>query len=407
MGDLASDLAARGHHVTVISTMPHYNRDIEAESRQPTQALWGPILRRSIFRGITVYHTYMPQKGQNISFRILAWIGFHTISIVAALTLAPRPSVVIAPSPPLTIGICAWILSVIYRVPYVYNVQEIYPDMAIRLGAIRNRRVIDLLYRLERFVYQKASALTVIAWRMRERLLQKGVPDDKVQVIPNFVDVSDLSPLPKVNKFSLKYSLHDKFVVSYAGNLGPAQGLEHFIDAAKLLRDEASIRFLMMGDGILSEVLQQRIGKFDLSNFIFLPYQPYSLMAQAYAASDLCLVPQAAETGFEAVPSKVYRIMACARPVLAATDSRSDLARLIIDAGCGAIVPPGSAEAIADVIRHVHRNPEKWQNMGLAGRDHVVDHYARKTVTDQYHELIERLVHQSDRKSGKPDLSAG
>ena len=405
MGDLASDLSALGHDLTVISTMPHYNRDVEAESRQPSQALWGPILRRSIFRGITVYHTYMPRKGQSILLRMLAWTGFHTISIVAALTVAPRPSMIIAPSPPLTIGICAWILSVIYRVPFIYNVQEIYPDMAIRLGAVRNKRIIDLLYRMEGFVYRKASALTVIASRMRERLLEKGVPDDKVHVIPNFVDISDLSPLPKMNDFSLKYNLQDKFVVSYAGNLGPAQGLTHFIDAAHLLRDEATIRFLMMGDGILSGELKKRIEKFDLPNFIFLPYQPYSLMAQAYAASDLCLVPQAAETGFEAVPSKVYRIMACARPVLAATDSSSDLARLIIDAGCGAVVSTASAEALADMIRSAHSNPEIWRSMGLAGRKHVVHHYAQHTVTDQYHALVEQLAFQSDRKQGQPDIS--
>lgn len=407
MGDLASDLDACGYHITVISTMPHYNRDPEAESRQPIKPLWGPILRRSFFRGITVYHTYMPRKGRNILFRVLAWLCFHAVSIVAALTVAPRPSVIIAPSPPLTIGICAWILSVIYHVPYIYNVQEIYPDMAIRLGAVRNRRVIDLLYRLERFVYRKASALTVIAWRMRERLLEKGVPGDKVQMIPNFVDVSELTPLSKVNDFSVKYSLNDKFVVSYAGNLGPAQGLEYFIDAACLLRDEESIRFLIMGDGILSEVLKQRIRQFDLPSFLFLPYQPYSLMAQAYAASDLCLVPQAPETGFEAVPSKVYRIMACARSVLAVTDSSSDLARLIVDAGCGAVVQPGSAEAIADVIRQASINPETWKNMGLKGREHVVHHYSRNTVSNQYHELVERLVRKSDRKSGKRGISAG
>jgi len=341
----------------------------------------------------------MPPKGKNSLLRIMAWAFFHIVSVIAGLMVVPRPAVILAPSPPLTIGLCAWLLGRLHRAPYIYNVQEIYPDIAIRLGAVRNRWIIDLLYRLERFVYLKASAVTVIALQMRERLLEKGVPSDKVQVIPNFVDVSDLVPMPKDNDFSRKYGLYDKFVVSYAGNMGPAQGLEHFIDAALLLRDKTDICFMMMGDGILREDLKKRVEQFNLANFVFLPYHPYSLMAQAYSSSDLCLVPQAAETGFEAVPSKVYRIMACARPVLAATDPKSDLARLVYDAGCGEVVSPGSAEALVDVIRRAHQSQETWRLMGLAGREHVIRHYARTNVTDQYYTLIDHLVSKSGRTS--------
>jgi colanic acid biosynthesis glycosyl transferase WcaI len=341
---------------------------------------------------MTVYHTFMPPKGQNILWRLLAWAFFHIISIIAGLTIVPRPSVIIAPSPPLTIGLCTWLLGMLHRVPYIYNVQEIYPDIAIRLGAVRNRWIIGLLYRLEKFVYSKAAAVTVIASRMRGQLLEKGVSKDKVYIIPNFVDVSDLAPLPKDNDFSREYSLYSKFVVSYAGNMGPAQGLEHFIDAAKILQAETGIIFLMMGDGILRESLKQRIERYNLGNFSFLPYQQYSLMGQAYAASDLCLVPQAIETGSEAVPSKVYRIMACARPVLAVTDENADLARLVKEASCGAFVLPGSAEALAEMILKAYHNQQQWKKMGIAGREHVVRYYARETVTNQYHVLIETLA---------------
>jgi colanic acid biosynthesis glycosyl transferase WcaI len=311
MGELAVDLNRRGHRVTVISTSPHYNRDLEKELNQPLWPKWGSLLRQSDFRGINVYHIFMPAKGQSILFRLLSWLFFHILSVIVGLMLVSRPAVIFAPSPPLTIGLCAWLLGKLRSVPYIYNVQEIYPDIAIRLGAVQNRWIIDLLYRLEKFVYSKASAVTVIASRMRGQLLEKGVSNNKVHVIPNFVDVSDLVPLSKNNDFSRKHILHDKFVVSYAGNMGPAQGLESFIDAANILREEANICFLMMGDGMLRESLHQKIKRYNLGNFVFLPYQRYSLMGQAYAASDLCLVPQAIETGFEAVPSKVYRIMAC------------------------------------------------------------------------------------------------
>jgi len=398
MGELAVDLDKyHGHRVTVISTIPHYNRNLENETYQPLRPKWGKILYQSDYHGITVYHIFMPPKAQSILWRLLGWAFFHIISVIAGLTILPRPSVIIAPSPPLTIGLCAWLLGMLYRAPYIYNVQEIYPDIAIRLGALRNRFFIDLLYRIEKFVYSRAAAVTVIASRMREQLLEKGVSNEKVHVIPNFVDVRDFVPLPKDNDFSRKHNLYSRFIVSYAGNMGPAQGLEHFIDAAKILREEGGICFLMMGDGILRESLRQRIARHNLGNFVFLPYQQYSLMGQAYAASDLCLVPQAIETGFEAVPSKVYRIMACARPVLAVTDKNSDLARLVSEASCGAIVLPGSAEVMAEMIMQVYQNQTEWQKMGIAGRDHVVRHYARESVTNQYHELLETLVSQLGR----------
>lgn len=392
MGELATDLCKRGHRVTVITTLPHYNRDLENERNQPMRPKWGPILRQSDYHGMTVYHILMPPKGRSILLRLLAWLFFHILSVIAAVILVPRPSVILAPSPPLTIGLCAWLLGMWHHVPYIYNVQEIYPDIAIRLGAIRNRCIINLLCRIEKFVYSKAAAVTVIASRMRTQLLLKGVPNEKVHIIPNFVDVSDMTPLPKDNEFSRKYNIYDKYVVSYAGNMGPAQGLDYFIDAADILQDETGICFLMMGDGILRESLQQKVDQYNLRNLVFLPYQRYSLMGQAYAASDLCLVPQAIETGFEAIPSKVYRIMACARPVLAVTDRNSDLAHLVIDALCGAYVLPGSADDLAKMIMNAYRNRQEWQKMGISGREHVIRHYTRETVTGQYHELIENLI---------------
>jgi len=397
MGELAVDLSKHGHRVSVISTVPHYNRNIENEIGQPLRPKWGKILFQSEYHGLTVYHAWMPPKGKNVAGRILAWTFFHIISIIAGLTIVPGPSVILSPSPPLSIGICAWLIGMLRRAPFIYNVQEIYPDIAIRLGATRNRQVIDFLHRLEIFVYRKASVVTVIAPRMRDRLLEKGVSKDKVRVIPNFVDVSDLVPLPKDNDFSRKYNLYNKFVISYAGNMGPAQGLENFIDASIILREEEDICFLMMGDGILREHLRRKIIQNNLRNFILLAYQPYSLMGQAYAAADLCLVPQAIATGSEAIPSKVYRIMACARPVLAVTERNSDLARLVSESSCGCYILPGSAEVSAETITQAFHKRSDWQRMGLLGREYVVRFYSREIVTNEYLELIKNLV----LKSGK------
>jgi colanic acid biosynthesis glycosyl transferase WcaI len=279
-----------------------------------------------------------------------------------------------------------------HHAPFIYNVQEVYPDIAVRIGALRNKWLIGRLQKLESFVYRKAKRITVIAPRMRQRLLEKGVPSDKVDVMPNFVDIGDLSPLPKDNGFSRQHGIHEKFVISYAGNMGPAQGLESFIEASMLLRGEPGIQFMMMGDGILRESLMERVARLRLRNFTFLAYQPYSMMPRIYASSDVCLVPQAMETGCDAVPSKVYRVMACARPVVATTDPESDLAHLIKDAGCGAIVPPGSPSGLAGVILEAYQDQARWREMGQSGRTHVVEHYSRHAVTGRYHDLIRTVA---------------
>jgi colanic acid biosynthesis glycosyl transferase WcaI len=398
MGNLAEDLLQKGHTVQVLTTTPHYNRDLEAESIQPRMKYWGKLLQRSSYKGITVYHVLMPQKGSSIPARLLAWSGFHALSTISGLFAISKPDVYIVPSPPLTIGLSAWILKLILGVPFIYNVQEIYPDYAISLGAIRNKWLIRLLYKLESFVYREAKAITVIAPHMGQKISEKGVPANKIKVIPNFVDVDELQPLTKDNNFSRKHNIHDKFVISYAGNMGPAQGLETFIDTAILLQEHTNVHFMMMGDGMLRKSLERRIEELRLPNFSFLPYQPYSLIPQIYAASDICLVPQEAKIASVAVPSKIYRIMSCARPVIAITNTGSDLADLVIKSGCGMIIPPDSPEQLANTILSSIKDISQLQIMGLAGRKHVVQYYSRQAISQQYHNLVDSLIDAKESK---------
>lgn len=392
MGDLALDLRALGHEVEVMTTTPHYNQDLDAEARQPLRKHWGRLLQKSDFDGIPVYHVLMPRKGASIARRLLPWAGFHLLSTIAGALLLSKPDVIIVPSPPLTIGVSAWLLGAVLRALFIYNVQEIYPDVAISLGAIRNKLLIRLLYRLESFVYNRATAITVIAPRMAEQLLSKGVPASKVHVIPNFVDTEAFQPGDKDNDFSRQYGVHDKFLVTYAGNMGPGQNLETFIEAAALLQNEPRIHFMMMGGGMLQAKLEQKVADRALSNFTFLPHQPYSLVPQIYAASDLNLVPQAPGITDVAVPSKVYRIMACGRPVLASTFADSDLAKLVEEARCGMVASAGSPQDLASTILEARQQPERLRTMGQAGRQHVVAHYSRQTVARRYHELVQSIV---------------
>jgi len=125
MGELSMDLKKMGHTLTILTTSPHYNRDIKAEQSQPLQNHWGRLLRKSDFHGIPVYHTIMPRKGKSVPLRLAAWVRFHVISTFAGIVSISSPDIIISPSPPLTIGLSAWLLGAFYRIPFIYNVQEL------------------------------------------------------------------------------------------------------------------------------------------------------------------------------------------------------------------------------------------------------------------------------------------
>jgi len=396
MGDLAVDLKARGHEVFVITTVPHYNNDPVALKEQPLQRYWGKIIQRSDYCGMQVWHAWMPRKGRNKFIRILAWIGFHLITTMAGLGSRFKPDIILAPSPPLTIGVSAWLLGLRHHCPFIYNVQEIYPDVAVNLGVLKSGFIINLLLKLERFVYAKAKALAIISEDMAARIHAKNIPSNKIRIIPNFVDINDFRPLPKINHFSLHHGLHDKFVVSYAGNMGKPQGLDALLEAANIVRDMPQIHFLLMGDGSERTRLIEKAHHLQLPNITILPYQPYHLMAEAYAAADTSFVSQAPGTSGDGIPSKVYRIMACARPVIACTDADSDLSRLIAKSDGGIVVPSADAKEVANAIRQAFLQRDLWYEKGSKARSFILQNYSRSTVCSRYHELLREVRRNFD-----------
>jgi colanic acid biosynthesis glycosyl transferase WcaI len=334
----------------------------------------------------------MPRKRPGIIRRLLGWLGFHLIAFAASITVVPRPDVILVPSPLLSVGVLAWLLGCFRGSRFIYNVQELYPDLAVKLGVLRNPAVIGVLRFLEKFVYAKAAAVTVIGYGMRHQVVHKGVPEAKVHLIPNFVDTDDLQPLSKHNRFSISHGVTDCFVVSYAGNMGLAQGLETLLETAHILQDERNIRFMFIGGGVSRLFLEEEAEARGLSNTIFVPHQSYTLVPQIYGASDVCIVPMVEVISTDAVPSKVFRIMACSRPVLAITDPASDLARVVNEARAGVVVQPGSARAVADAILALFKSSETSRSMGENGRRYAVQNVSRQMITGRYVQLIEKII---------------
>jgi len=392
MTELALELQTLGHQVTVLTTTPHYNVEPEARARQPLTRRWGGLLYTSDCQGIPVYHAAIPVKGNRVGARLLDYVRFHAISTLAGLTVAGDYDVLLVPSPPLTIGLSAWILGLLRRVPFVYNVQEIYPDVAVSLGVLRNRWLIRGFEMMERFIYRRAHSITVISEWFRRRLLAKGVPAAQLHMIPNFVDTEFMQPGVKANTFAQAHNLADSFVVLYAGNIGLTQGFEIIIEAARQLTHIPDLRFVIVGDGTRRGWLEEQLKLHALHNVVLLPYQPRSVVPQIYAASDLCLVPLKRGTAQETFPSKIYTIMAAGRPVIASADADSELAWVVGASNAGWAVPPDDATALAGAIEEAYRQRTNLADKGAHGRAYVVANHSRQAVARRYDALIRATV---------------
>lgn len=392
-GALAEELKSLGHDITVLTTTPHYNEDCEARTSQPLSEHLRGLYYESDYHGIPVYHTPVPVKGNRVSRRFFDYSRFHAVSTMIGLTrIVGEYDIVLTPSPPLTIGLSAWLLGLIKRVPYIYNVQEIFPDIAVNLGVLKNRPIIKGLERLERFIYERSESVVVISEWFRRKLLQKEVPDNKIDVISNFTDTEFMRPGARRNAFSRAHGLDDKFVVLYAGNIGLTQNFENILAAAARLTHLKNLEILIVGDGARRVWLEEEIKKQGQPNVRLLDYQPRSLIPAMYAASDVCLVPLKGRMAQETFPSKIYTIMAAGRPAIVSADDDSELSWLVNKAECGWAVRPDDEAALAASIEDTYNRQSTLENFGHNGRVYVEQHHSRKAVAQQYDRLIRRIL---------------
>jgi colanic acid biosynthesis glycosyl transferase WcaI len=392
MSELAQDLQAKGHRVTVLTTTPHYNDEPEAAARQPLRRYWGRWVQESELNGMRVLHVYAAPKGSRVWSRALDYARYHVLGTLLGLLSVERPDVLLAPSPPLTIGLQAWLLGAMRCTPYIYNVQEIYPDIAVKLGVLRNRSLIWAMERVEQFIYRRAARVSVISEWFRRTLAAKQVPAGKLGVIANFIDTDFVRPATRENAFSEECGLEKKFTVLYAGNIGLTQGFETLLETAEQLASVGEVQFLVVGGGARREWLAQQLAARRVPNVTLLPYQPRSRVPEIYASADLCLVPMKAGTARDTFPSKVYTIMAAGRGVVASAEPDTELAWVVEQAGCGWVIPPEDAAALSDAVQYAYAHREELLDRGARGRTYVVAHHSREAIAHKYDELICEVV---------------
>ena len=387
MTGLAEQWVAWGHAVTVVTSVPHY-----ATGRVPPE-FRGRLVLREVRGGLSVHRTYVyvPRERGSLLQRVWSYLTFNVLSTLVAAAVGGY-DVIVAPSPPLTIGLSAYLLSRLRRVPYVYNVHDVYPDIAVRLGVLKNPRLVRLFRWMEKLVYAKAAAVSVVSAGIQANLLSKGVPAGKVRVIPNFADADRVRPLPRDNDFARREGLSGRFVVMYAGNLGNSQPVEVVLEAARLLAGEDEIRFVIVGNPGRIEGLRAQAAARGLGNVHWLPFQPVARVPEMYAAADVHLVVLRREIGFESAPSKAYTIMAAGRPMIASVARTADTADLVTAAECGVWAPPEDPAALAEAVRRLKADPALRERMGGNARRAVEARFTRQIVAAQYVELLAPLV---------------
>jgi len=388
MAQLCQGLQARGHRVSVITSFPHYDRfRIWDEFRGKLFAR-----ERGSEAGPDVVRLYVYASGNKTSMlhRLLSYLSFSALATVAGLLLRQPHDLIVCSNGSFFSGIAASIIAAVRRIPYIYNVQDLYPDTPVQAGQLRNRAAIAILERLEQLMYRRAAHVTVICSGFRDRLVAKGLPPSKVSMIPNFVDTDFIRPGPKDNAFSRHHGLADTFVVMHAGNLGYVYDLETLIEAAALLRSQPAIVFLIVGDGVVRKRLQDRAA--GLSNVRFLPFQPHETLPLLRATADVQVALYRAGAARFSMPSKVYEIMASGRPVLASAEPDSDLAALVAETRCGLCILPGDPRGLAMAIQALYADPPVRQRMGEHGRQAAERTYSRQAVVAQYDALCRSLV---------------
>lgn len=384
MTRIVHELAARGHELEVFTSLPWYREHriepaYEGRMVRHEDTPWGRITRM---------HPFPTSDKRNILRRAAAYAGYSTL--VAAIGMRGGPvDGVLAMSPPLTLGLAGRAIAARRRAPLIFNVQDVYPDVAVELGVLVNPRVIALARRLERICYERADAVTVLSEDLKENVLVKARSDTRVQVIPNFVDTSTITPREADNAYRREFGLTGKRVVMYAGNVGLSQSLDLIVDAAAALAYEEDLVFVINGGGAARPALERKAE--GLPNVRFVDIQPPDRLPEVLAAADLHLVPLKRGLARSSVPSKTYSVMAAGRPQLASVDGGSEITRLLELSGGGVAVAPEDPEAFTKALRDLLDAPERMEEMGRAARAFVEGWASPAAVARAYEELFEEL----------------
>ncbi len=386
--ELAQELTARGHEVTVLTGYPNYPSGDLYEGYRLR-----PMERTSI-DGIRVIRAFeYPYHGTRALGRLVNYASFMLSAPIASL-LAPRFDVIYVWHPPLSVGVAAAIIARMRGVRFIYDVQDIWPESAILSGLLRDGALVRFMGRLERWIYRRADHLLVVTPGARENLEAKGVPREKISVAKHWIDDTVFTgPAVSGSEVRAEHRWGDRFIVLFAGNLGLVQGLDTVVEAAALLPSASNARIVMVGDGADRQRLQERVRSLGLEDRVqFLPRRPIEAMPPLLAAADALLVHlKKSDLSKLVIPTKTLAYLAAGRPIIMAMEGAA--ADLVSDADAGIVLPSGDPAALASAIEAMRRLPVTSRaGMGSRAVQYLSTHFTTSVVIPEYEALLSRLA---------------
>jgi len=389
--ELSQSLLSMGHHVTVVTGFPRYNvRHVERKYRKK---YW---LRENI-DGVEVLRMRTPGLPKYIPVaRGLEYLFIGICLFIRAMS-ARRPDVVLVYSPPLFLGLSAMVLRILKRVPFVFNVHDLFPQTAIDLGMLKNPFLIRLFHNLEKYLYQKADWITVHSSGNRDWVVAHGGNNVRSVVMPIWMDVNKLKPGPRNNIWRHRQGLDNKTVVLFAGTLGFNQDVEIILKAACRLRNHQDLEFVIIGDGAQKVEMMDKSRQMELVNIRWLDWQPRDEFHLVMHTADIALATLKEEVSTPVVPSKILSAMSAGCPVITCMPMEGDAPKLVMEANSGIALPPGDDAKLSEAILRLRNDRTKAEKLGANGRRYVEHYLDVSHWAEEYIKLFSKLI--PDKKS--------
>ena len=386
--EMTRHLARAGHHVTAVTEVPNHPSGIIPRAYQ------GKLYTRERVDGVDVIRLWVKTSPyKDFKSRVKFYLSYASMATLGGLALAHgHYDVVYATSPPLFVGLAGLAVSMLRRVPFVFEVRDLWPESAVQLGYLRDPRVVRWVTKLEELFYAKAAKIVVVTEGIRQRLIERGYAPNRLALIRNGGSGRLLraaaQPQPEA-KAAL--GLDGKFVVLYAGIHGVAQGMEVLVDAAHRLRREPDVQFVFVGEGPVKRDVRAQVGQLGLDNLTLLPERPREQVRALYDAADAVLVPLRDRPLFRgAVPTKMFDAWACQRPVVLSV--RGEAQGIAEEMGGGIAVEPENAQQIANAILRLKRDPAECATMGQRGYAAVVERFSRDALARELERELIAIV---------------
>ncbi len=352
------------------------------------------LKRESLYGGkMNIYRFSMIKEGKNPIWRACRYFVICIKQFYFGCKAKNIDILFVASTPPIQ-GAMAVFIKKCRKIPFVYNLQDIFPDSLVGTGMTKKGSFLWRIGRIiENFTYRNADKIIVISEDFKRNIMAKGVPEEKIEVIYNWIDENEVVPIAKdVNPLYHELRLsREKFNVVYAGNLGNAQNIDVIIDSAKELVKNKEIEFIIFGSGGLKEQYIKKVKNYKIDNVKFFPLQPMEKVSYVYGLGDVCIVSCKPGLGGSAMPSKTMSILSAGRPILASFDE-GELTSILEQNGCGVCAKAGDVKDFVEKIKMLVANREKCDMMGKNGRELILRKFTRDVGTQKYVDVIKSVV---------------